>query len=70
MGKTMATSDVEVGTKVAVGSASRVSMGTSVGAGELDVGVSSSSVGKGVAGVPFADRLQDVNTKTINAIQR
>jgi hypothetical protein len=66
----MATSEVGVGAKVAVGSASRVSIGTSAGVDELDIGVASSSVGRGVGGVPFAGRLQEVNTKTMITIQR
>jgi hypothetical protein len=66
----MATSDVEVGTNVAVGSARRVSMGIGAGVEELDVGVPSSSVGRGVGGVPLAGRLHDVRTKTTKTNHR
>jgi hypothetical protein len=59
-----------VGTKVAVGRASRVSMGIIVGVGELDVDESSLSVGKGVGDVPFTGTLHEVNTKTITIFQR
>jgi hypothetical protein len=64
MGETRAASEVDVGAKVAVGSASKVSMGTRVGVGEVNVGVSSSSVGRGVGGVPFTGRLHDAIAKT------
>jgi hypothetical protein len=61
---------VEVGAKVAEGIANRVSMGTSVGVGELDIGVSNSSVGRGVGDVPFTGRLQDKSPSTTKTVHR
>jgi hypothetical protein len=45
-------------------------MGTSVGVEELEFGVSSSSVGRGVEVVPLAGRVHDVNIKAASTIQR
>jgi hypothetical protein len=66
----MATLEVEVGAIVEVAIASRVSMGTSVGVEKLDVGVTSSSVGRGVGGVPCMGRLQETSPSTTKTIHR